>query len=54
LLSAEVAAKSRDKHTKNMLELHHKKAEKARQQMKQDTALFQLPTSDIIACFQWI
>jgi len=47
LLSAEVATKSRDKHTKNMLELHHKKAEKVRQQMKQDTALSQLPTSDI-------
>ncbi|KAE9536991.1 hypothetical protein AGLY_006798 [Aphis glycines] len=47
LLSAEVAAKPRDKHTKNMLELHHKKAEKARQQMKQDTVLSQLPTSDI-------
>lgn len=30
-----------------MLELHHKKAEQVKQQMKQDTALFQLPTSDI-------
>jgi len=28
LLSAEVAAKPRDKHAKNMLELHHKKLKK--------------------------
>jgi hypothetical protein len=30
-----------------MLEFYHEKGEKARQQMKQDTALSQLPTSDI-------
>jgi hypothetical protein len=46
LLTAEVVAKPRDKHAKNMLELHHKKAEKAREQMKRDTTLSQLPTSD--------
>jgi len=47
LLSAEVAAKPRGKQAKNMLELHQKRAEKARQEMKQDTALFLLPTIDV-------
>lgn len=30
-----------------MLELHHKKAEKARQEMKKDTVSSQLPNSDV-------
>jgi hypothetical protein len=50
LLTAEVEyriAKPQDKHAKNMLELHHKKAEKARKKIKRDTTLSQLPISDV-------
>jgi len=50
LLSAEILAKPGDRTTKTALQLHHRKSEKAREVMKQDTISSQLPTSNESMC----
>lgn len=50
LLSAELSAKPGDRKAKTALLLHHRKAEKAREVMKQDNKSSQLPTSDESMC----
>lgn len=50
LLSAEILAKPGDRRVKTTLQLHNRKAEKARDVMKQDTILSQLPNSNESMC----
>lgn len=47
LFAAKLATKPGDTQTKQQLRIHHKKAEKARQKMRQDTASSQPPTSNV-------